>query len=357
MSKIVLSAMLLCAALALPARAQPSAGQASPYAGIVAAAEREGALEVHGTTDRREVGALLDGFRARYPALRVDYAELGSDELAARIAAGASSADLAWSSAMDLQIRLVNDGFAQSYASPEAANLPAWAVWRQQAFGTTIEPVVTVYNARLLARAAVPRSHAELTRLLSEQPATYQGRLATYDPERSGVGFLLLTQDIDIARRNWDLVRAMSQVGVKLYSSSGTMLDRVAAGDQLLAYNILGSYALERARQDPSLGLVYPSDYTLTVSRIAFIPRTAPHPNAARLFLDFLLSRDGQRHLAARSMGPVREDLQSEAEAAIPATARAAMRPIRLGPELLTYLDQAKRSLFLREWRRALQGR
>jgi len=190
---------------------------------------------------------------------------------------------------------------------------------------------------------------------LQERPETYQGRLATYDPERSGVGFLLLTQDIGTARRNWELVRAMGQVGAKLYSSSSTMLDRVAAGDQRLAYNVLGSYAQQRARQDSALGVVFPSDYTLVVSRVAFIPRAAPHPNAARLFLDYLLSREGQRHLAARSMAPVREDVAEED--AIPPEARAAVRPVRLGPDLLTYLDQAKRSLFLREWRRALQGR
>ncbi len=171
-------------------------------AGLVAAAEQEGAVEIYGTTDRREVAALLDGFRRRYPNLRVDYAELLSDEIHARIAGGSSTADIAWSSAMDLQIKLVNDGFAQSYASPEAVNLPSWAVWRQQAFGTTIEPVVMVYNTRLLPAAAVPDSHAALQRLLTEQPAIYQGRLATYDPERSGVGFLFLTQDVEIARRS-----------------------------------------------------------------------------------------------------------------------------------------------------------
>jgi iron(III) transport system substrate-binding protein len=353
--KILSAVVLLCAAMAMPGRAQEAPGQESPQAQMAAAAAREGALEVHGTTDRREVAELLAGFRALHPGLRVDYVELGSEELYDRIASGGATADLAWSAAMDLQIKLVNDGFAQAYASPEAARLPPWAVWRQQAYGTTVEPVVMVYNTRLLAPADVPRSHADLTRLLTERPEVYQGRLATYDPERSGVGFLLLTQDIGTARRNWDLVRAMGQVGAKLYSSSGTMLDRVAAGDQRLAYNILGSYALQRARQDPALGVVFPSDYTLVLSRIAFIPRTAPHPNAARLFLDYLLSREGQRDLAARSMAPVRDDMAEED--LVPASARAAMRPIRLGPDLLTYLDQAKRGLFLREWRRTLQGR
>jgi iron(III) transport system substrate-binding protein len=40
-----------------------------------------------------------------------------------------------------------------------------------------------------------------------------------------------------------------------------------------------------------------------------------------------------------------------------PAEHEGFFRPIRVGPELLTYLDQAKRNRFLKEWRRALQTR
>jgi iron(III) transport system substrate-binding protein len=142
----------------------------------------------------------------------------------------------------------------------------------------------------------------------------------------------------------------LGEAGVKLYSTTSTMLDRIAAGDQLIAYNIIGSYALERAKADPSVGVVLPADYTIVMSRIAFIPKGAPHPNTAKLFLDYLLSKEGQTRLAARSLGSVRDDVPAN-----PIGQDSFFRPIRVGPELLTYLDQAKRNRFLKDWRRALQ--
>ena len=322
------------------------------------AATREGAVVVWATTDEAEADDLLAGFRALYPGVRVEYVKMNSADLydqflsdaaAARGATG--TADVLWSSAMDLQIKLVNDGYARPYASPETAALPGWAVWRDEAFGVTAEPVAFVYNRRLLPEARVPRTHAAFARELAADPEAWKGKVAAYDVERSGAGFLFLTQDVEATPRTWDLVRAMGQAGVKLYANTETMLDRVAGGEQLLAYDVLGSYAMERAKSEPALGVVLPSDYTIVVSRIALIPAAARHPNAARLFLDHLLSRDGQQQLAARSLTPVRPDARAGTELS------GALRPIPVGPELMTYLDQIKRDRFLKQWRRAIEGR
>ena len=89
------------------------------------------------------------------------------------------------------------------------------------------------------------------------------------------------------------------------------------------------------------------------MSRIAFIPVAAQHPESAKLLLDYLLSERGQKFLLARSVGPVRLGLG--ADGVIPADRNDAVTPIHIGPELLTYLDQSKRASFLKEWRRALQ--
>jgi iron(III) transport system substrate-binding protein len=148
-------------------------------------------------------------------------------------------------------------------------------------------------------------------------------------------------------------VEAMGRTGVKLYTSSEAMIDRVAAGDFALAYNVLGSYALERAGHDDDLGIVFPNDYTLMMSRIVLIPRQAQHVPQAERFVDFLLSYDGQALLARHSLGSVRDDMKS----AIPGypSVETALRPIALSIDLLTYLDQAKRRRFLRDWKDAIQ--
>jgi len=329
------------------------------YEELVASADAEGTLSVYSTTDAAEADELLDQFRSLYPGIHLDYHDQNSTEIFERVrretGSGQVTADLVWSSAMDLQLKLVNDGYAQPYHSPNLGWLPDWAVWKEEAYGITAEPVAIVYNTQHLPAGDVPRTHADLLRLLGEKPETFKGKVGTYDPERSSVGFLFLTQDLQITERNWALVRAMGQVGAKLYASTAAMLDRVAAGDHLIAYNVVGSYALERRKREPALGVVLPADYTLILSRVAFIPNAAPHPNAAKLFLDHLLSRPGQQALAARSIGPVRDDVPSNPAAL--AADKDAARPIHVGPGLLTYLDQAKQKRVLRDWRAALAGR
>ncbi|KMO36163.1 iron ABC transporter substrate-binding protein [Methylobacterium tarhaniae] len=321
-------------------------------------AVREGAVVIRATTDEAEAAGLLEGFRQLHPGIAVSYAKLNSsklyEEFLAEAETGRGTADIIWSSAMDLQVKLVNDGMAERHASPEAAGLPPWAVWRAEAYGITAEPVAIAYNRDLLPEERVPRSHADLLRSLTQNPEAWHGKVATYDPERSGVGFLFLTQNLAVTQKTWDMVRALGQAGAKLYTTTTAMLDRVAAGEALLAYDVFGAYALERAKDDPRLGVVLPSDYLLVTSRIAFIPKAARHKAAAGLFLDYMLSREGQARLAARSVTPSRPDARRPDD---PVVTAPNPRPIAVGPELLTSLDQIKRSRTLKQWRRAIEGR
>ena len=215
--------------------------------GLATAAAHEGAVMVLSTTDLDEVGELLSGFRALHPSVRLDYEKENSTAIDERIRreakAGGMSVDLVWSSAMDLQLKLVNDGYAEPYDSSARESLPDWAVWKNQAYGVTAEPIVIVYNKRLLPPPQAPRSHADLLRLLRDGADPVAGRIATYDPERSGVGYLLLTQDLLVSDRTWSLIDAMGLVGVRLCATSGEMLDRVTSGEAALAYNVVGSYA------------------------------------------------------------------------------------------------------------------
>ena len=61
------------------------------------------------------------------------------------------------------------------------------------------------------------------------------------------------------------------------------MIERITSGEHLLGFNVIGSYVVLRQKKDPDLGLVYPSDYVLVMSRVAFITKNARRPNAAKL--------------------------------------------------------------------------
>lgn len=335
-----------------PAMAQRPAGYPRSYDDLVAAARSEGGVRVYGNADAAAMAELIAAFRRTFPGVAVRYEDLESREIYRRVVTEArtrvAGADLVWSSGMDLQAKLINDGYAQAYQSPEKPALPADAVWKNMGYGVTAEPVAFVYNRRLIPPGRVPRTHEAFEALLRAGRVPLAGKVATYDPARSNVGYLYLTQDYAITRDTRSLVQAMAATRPWLSPTTGPMLEAVADGRIAIAYNVVGPYALTAARRDRRIGVVFPRDYTLIASRVAFIARDARRPAAAKLFLDFLLSRTGQTLLAKQWLLPVRVDVRA------PRLSVEQQRPIRVGPELLVNLDTIKRRRVLVDWRAIL---
>src|SRR5206468_3198535 len=125
------------------------AGYPAGYAKTIEAGKKEGKLVIYSATDAKAVESLIKDFGSMYPGIKVEYNDMNSTEVYNRFisenAAGGSTADLLWSSAMDLQIKLVSDGFGLQYKTPELAALPFWAAMNNTAYGTTFEPAVIVY--------------------------------------------------------------------------------------------------------------------------------------------------------------------------------------------------------------------
>jgi iron(III) transport system substrate-binding protein len=342
--------------------AQVPAGYPASYADTIAAAKKEGKVVIYSTTDTAAATGLINDFKALYPGISVEYNDMNSTEAYNRFiserAAGGGSADVLWSSSMDLQIKLVSDGNAMTYASPEISSLPGWAVWKNEAFGTTYEPIAIVYNKRLLSGDEIPQSHADMVRVFTQKADKLKGKVTTYDIEKSGVGFMLITQDSKYNPQFWDFAKALGAVGPRFQSSSGTMMERISSGENVLGFNIFSSYALLRAKKDPSIGIVLPKDYTMVMSRVMFISKTAKNPNAAKLWTDYILSKRGQTIVANQAeLGSIRADVEGDQTlAGLTKTLGATLRPIPVSPELLGYLDQTKRLDFIKQWQAAIKG-
>ncbi len=318
------------------------------------AARQEHRLVIYSATDEVEAADLLRAFHAAHPYISVDYRSLSARDVYGRFKAetdrGALSADLLINSAMDLQIKLVNDGYAQRYSSPEHTELPDWAVWKNQAFAVSAEPIVIGYNAKLLSASAVPSTHDDLAALLHRDEAMLRGRIGSYDPQRSPTGYLYVSQDAQIDRDAWDLIGAVGRAKPQLFESSKEMISKVSSGELVLAYNIIGSYAFERAARDRNFRVVVPQDYVLMMSRVALIAKNATHPASAKLFLNFMLSKDGQAMLAKHHMMPVRLDTPTDD----PALKQTNVRAIRVGPALMAGLDGMTFARFCKKWREAV---
>ena len=352
----VAAALMALSPACTPTASEPvPPGYPASYADLERAADDERSLLIWSATDKYKASRLVADFQSLHPAVRVTYVEMSARELNDRMIAapgkGGEVPDFLWSSAMDLQIKLVNDGHAQTYRSPERDNLPDWANWKDQAWGITAEPIVMVYNRNLIDDAAMPRTHTELTRFLELEAGKPGARVATSDPVTSAVGYFYLSQDQQATHDIWRLVRAMGTNNVRLFTTAENILRSVETGDAAIGYNVVGSYALGEVERNPRLGMILPSDYTLLMSRIAVIPAAARHPNAAKIFLDFLLSRRGQMHLVEQDMPSVRADVPP-----LKGLRPAGLRPraIRVGPGLLVDQDQLTRRYFLDRWRVSL---
>ena len=341
-------------------RAKAPPGYAPGYADVVRMAEDEGRLVIYATTDTALVSPLLADFQAMYPRVRVEYDDLSSTEMyhryLAEVQLGTLSADVLWSSAMDLQANLVARGYALGYTSPETASLPDWAHWQDRAWATSIEPVAIAYNKRLLPAAGVPHTHDEFSKLLTTQAPRLRGKVITYDIEKSGLGLLLAAQDAKAWPSFWNMVTALGAVDTRLSTTTADMLRRVGNGSITLAYNVLGAYTIAQAHKDANIGYAFLTDYTLALPRFQLISSRASHPNAARLWVDYTLSRRGQSLLAERAgLYAVRGDLTGDATAAVLAAKLGrSLRPITTDADLTRYLDTAAYRDFVRRWRAAI---
>lgn len=316
-------------------------------------------LVVYSTADYIAVEPVLRAYKAQRPELTLIYHELLTQELHARVLDETSqTADVVWSSAMDLQMKLVHDGYARRFMPAARGQLPDWSHWRDEAYAVSVEPAVIVYNRSLFDGATVPTTReALLSWLQSEGDVAFQ-RIGTYDIERSGFGLLLAARDADQSRDFWTLVQAFGANQVELYSSSSGMIERVAKGELALAYNVIGSYAAQRAQTAEALGVVLPQDYTLVVSRVAFIPAAAAHPEQGEDFLNFLLSLEGQTILNDDVGFPAVHEGVDWNSTLFPENGltRGYLEPMGVDTRLLIYLDQARRENVIRLWRQALGG-
>jgi iron(III) transport system substrate-binding protein len=336
-------------------------GYPADYRALIEAARKEGRVAVYTSTDSAQAQGLLDAFRVAHPGITVDWNDLGTNGSFNRIisesAAGQVGADLVWTSAMDQLLSLVERGLTQPYRSPEIAQLPDWASYKDQAYGTTIEPACVLYNKSLLPAASVPQTHAELLTVLREQKGPLSGKVATFDPEKSGTGFLYHMADQRNVPAFWDIVKAFGAADGKVYSSSGQMREKAVSGEHTLLFNVIGSYALEWARQNPNLGVAFLSDYVPAFSRVALLPKGAPHPNAGKLLLDFILSAQGQKLMMDRQVPSVRTDVQGEMSLnGLNTRVGGKLQAIPVNAETAGYLETRRRVEFLQQWRRALRG-
>jgi len=303
-------------------------------------------VRVLSTIDVDIIAPVFEDFLKSGANLSIDYQTASSQDVYDAITQDRAKFDMVISSAMDLQMKLANDGFASSLSDQNLAQVPAWARWRDVLVALAQEPVVTVLNRDAFLGAPIPETRTELAAILRENPDRYRGMLGTYDPMKSGAGYLFASQDARYSDTFWRLAEIMGGLRAQLYTTSSSMIEDVATGKIAMAYNVVGSYAMARLAGNTNVQILEFKDFTHILLRSALIPASAENKQDAEILLAYLLSDAGQTAIEELAQLPriSEQGLMS----------RPHQKPIRMDPGLLVYVDPIKKQRFLAEWSAAV---
>ena len=297
-------------------------------------------LRIISSTDTSLFAPIIESFVSQYPSIAVEYLVTGTADIDEIFRTSPGAFDLVISSAMDLQLKIANDGLARQV--PDVRH-PSWGQWRQSLFAFTSEPATIVINRAAFAGHPIPSTRQELIEALRARPEIFRGRIGTYDVRQSGLGYLFATQDARASETYWRLMEVMGALDVRLYCCSGAMIDDLADGTIVVAYNVLGSYAAARLEIKDAIDIILPSDFPTTMMRTAMVSIEAPHPESAEAFIRHLITQQSDSHGDVFPLPPLNLQL-TDGESAT----------IGLEPALITFLDTLKRRRFLAEWEDAV---
>ena len=272
----------------------PSLARAADQA-MVEAARREGALAIADSAPGENFQKFLEAFTAKYPFLDVAtgfYSGPTGRVLArvnAEIDAKRVTFDVMLAANMAAWIEMTRAGKIMRYDSSEYGAFPAGAkadgYWAAaQAIG-----VIPVYNRNVLPAADAPKSWLDLLdpRFGDHQIAIQNAAAGTQFNQ-----LYLLERAFGL-----DFIKRLAARHPVVMATGAQMTDAIVRGEVRLGASLDHWRAFGPNAEQAGLTAVYPSEgMPLTLAPVGIIAG-APHPNAAKLFMDFILSAEGQKLL------------------------------------------------------------
>jgi ABC-type Fe3+ transport system substrate-binding protein len=285
---------------ALPATAEAY----RPDPALIAAAKKEGQVLIYTTLIVDQiVRPLIRAFQAQVPGIDVRIVRADSVALVVRMTneakANRTQADL-WQ-LVDGVGPLIDAGIAATLDLPSTKGLPATYVDPNRRWVTTNLAVRSLaYNTQLVPPKDAPRGYADLL------DPRFKGKFAWSPHSVSGAyGFIGTVLKHMGEEKGRDYLRALAKQDITpVPMAIRAVLDRVIAGEYAMGLEMNGTHAHISATMGAPVAWVPLDPVTLTL-QAAGITAKAPHPNAARLFLDFLISRAGQEIFRERDYIPM----------------------------------------------------
>lgn len=271
----------------------------------------EGNLTVYYGATLEQMTPILDAFQQKYPGIEVKSYRGANEELSAamemEIKSGNPQFDVAVMGngpIITLQdeygcfqpfIPEVKDSISEGLLDPEGILTPV---------GTGFYTII--YNTNLVSETDAPKSFADL---LDEK---WDNSLVIADPTSSSSVYTLIwmiTQQLGTDPYGWPYFERLQELNVNYASSHGTIGELVAMGERKIGVQVMATAGTSLKKGDP-IAVVYPEEGLPSEVNVGVIREGTSNTEAAELFMNFILSDEGQM-LVAENLGwiPVRTDI------------------------------------------------
>jgi iron(III) transport system substrate-binding protein len=251
---------------------------------------QEGRLTLYTSQPNTDAQRTVDAFHARYPKVEISFVRDGTPrilaKLRAEIQAGGPQADVLLIADAVTMEALKRDGLLLPYDKADISAYPPGLddpdrTW----FGTKLITTGIVYNERAPLK---PASWRDLTR------SEAKGLVVLPSPLASGAALIHAVTLASNLPEGWRFYEALKANGASAAGGNGDVLRQVAGGEKLYGMIVDFMPIREKAKGAP-VDFVFPAEGVSAVSEPVAILKTTRNLEAAKAFVDFLLSPEGQK--------------------------------------------------------------
>jgi iron(III) transport system substrate-binding protein len=293
----------LMGALLLPGFA---GAQVAPDPKIIEGAKKEGQLVYYTTMTLDQSKVTVDQFEKKYPFIKVSLFRTGGGPLLNKIFTESRGGRHDWDVVVgrgEMVLPLMQRKLLASYRTPEAKAIDEQLV-DKEGFWTAyyVNSYVLGWNTKVVKREDVPRTYEALLN------PKWKGGQISLDTE--AYGMLEGLKGVWGRERTLEYFKRLAAQEPVLKRGNTERVQLAVAGEYALivAYN----QTLQRMTSRGAPIDWLPIEPVVTQVNPIMIGAKAPHPNAARLFNDYVLSKEGQEQLRGFQRIPVRKDVEPD---------------------------------------------
>jgi len=295
------AATVLAACSAAGKATTPESALSAPEKTLLDAAKQEGQIVLYTSSEQSVVDSVTKGFQDRY-GLIVQTQRLNSAQLQQRYTAEAQAGKFAADVVLSGDPTIADDFASKGWVAgirdvPAAAQWPAKFLSGNYAI-VSINPYTLGVNTSMVSETTM-RDWSMLT------DPKWQGKIVTVDLKQVGI---VAFPAWDVLRQTYgdDFVRKVGTQQLRLFDSGPSAVQQLAAGSGAMYYPCSATTAASLSSQGAPIKTLVPSNAPVSGAESAvYMSAKSPHPNAAKLFVNFLMLTEGQQALNKVASSPV----------------------------------------------------